>query len=49
MGNNKITEEPELKACNDSVKPNLKKKNQGMIWMMNKRLIIQNHQVIIQN
>ena len=27
MGNNKITEEPELKACNDSVTPNIKKKS----------------------
>ena len=42
MGNTKITEEPELQACNDSVTPNIREKNK-VIGMMKKLLRIQNH------
>ena len=41
MGNTKITEELELKACDYSVTPNIKEK-QGMIWMMKTLPRIQN-------
>ena len=47
MGNTKIKGEIELKACNDLVTPNIKKKYQGMVCMMKRLLIIHNHQVII--
>ena len=46
IGNTKIKEKLDLRACNDSVTPNINKKNKGMIWMMKKLPRIQNHQVV---
>ena len=48
IGNTKMTEELELRACNDSLTPNIKGKEQLIISIMKKVLRIHNHQVIIQ-
>ena len=46
MGNIKIIGELELQTRNDSVTPNIKGQKRGIIWVVKKLLIIDDHRVI---